>query len=172
MVQWTVSPSKYFEIYHFHPGSTSMIVGESLLDMSWFGSTRERTPFLFKFRVMEMKNDLRRFCRKEKRLIQVKVFKHMLLHILPPECQIYCKTKKKKMSLFKMTDAITLLRVSTFWPQLSVECFGFPLFGNLSGGLLVEAPIVFTSSLKLTKCDWLQSAVLLHLSWKKCGIKR
>ena len=102
--------------------------------VSWIcpGLIGRNIPFLFKFRVMEMKNNLRRFCRKEKRLIQVKVFKHMLLHILPPECQIYCKTKKKKMRLFKLTDAITLLRVSTFWPQLSVECFGFSLFGKKS----------------------------------------
>ena len=30
---------------HFHPGSTSMIVGESVLDMSWFDSTGEISLF-------------------------------------------------------------------------------------------------------------------------------
>ena len=43
-----------------------------------------------------MKNNLRRFCRKEKRLIQVKVFKHMLLHILLQNVKSTVKQRRKR----------------------------------------------------------------------------
>ena len=74
-----------------------------------------------------MKNNLRRFCRKEKRLIQVKVFKHMLLHILLQNVKSTVK-QRRKMCLFKMTDAITLFACLSILASTFRRMFWFSPF--------------------------------------------